>query len=65
DVLPFAFDIQVMQKILPKLHGNAAKLLEPMETLNGALPDWCSMSRARLARMKMRLEQVGFASFME
>ena len=65
DVLPFAFDIQVMQKILPKLHGNAAQLLEPMETLNGALPDWCSMSRAILARMKMRLEQVGFASFME
>jgi len=36
-----------------------------MESLYAALPDSCSMSRAKLARMKMRLEQVGFASFIE
>ena len=65
DALPFAFDLQVMQKILPKMHGNASQLMEPIESLMTALPDSCTMSRSKLARMKNRLEQVGFASFIE
>ncbi len=65
EILPFAFDLQVMQKILPKMHGNASQLMDPIESLMTALPDSCTMSRSKLARMKNRLEQVGFASFIE
>ena len=33
DVLSFALDLQIMQKILPKLHGNAAQLAAPLDDL--------------------------------
>ncbi len=65
EILPFAFDLQVMQKILPKIHGNASQLMDPIESLMTVLPDSCTMSKSKLARMKNRLEQVGFASFIE
>jgi hypothetical protein len=65
EVLPFAFDLQVMQKILPKMHGNASQLIGPIDSLIAALPESCTISRDKLTRMKKRLEQVGFASFIE
>lgn len=65
DVLPIALDLQVMQKILPKMHGNAAQLRGPIDALTSVLPESCVMSRGKLSRMKARLDQVGFASFIE
>ncbi|MEA4883280.1 MAG: hypothetical protein VB144_06435 [Clostridia bacterium] len=65
EVLPFAFDLQVMQKILPKMHGNAAQLRGPIDSLTSVLPESCIISHGKLNRMKTRLEQVGFASFIE
>lgn len=64
-VLPFAFDLQVLQKILPKMHGNAAQVRGPIDSLTSVLPESCTMSRGKLGRMKVRLDQVGFASFIE
>lgn len=65
EILPFAFDLQVMQKILPKLHGNVGQLSEPIESLLGVLPDSCTKSVAKLRRMQKRLGHIGFASFIE
>jgi 5-methylcytosine-specific restriction protein B len=64
-VLPIAFDLQVMQKILPKLHGNAAQLHGPLESLAEAIPSSCLLSHAKIARMQSRLQQIGFASFID
>lgn len=64
-LLAVAFDLQVMQKVLPKLHGNAAQLQEPLESLDRALPPSCTLSRAKLERMQQRLDQVGFTAFVE
>lgn len=65
DLLPAALDIQIMQKILPKLHGNAAELETPLADLQGALPPGCRLSQAKLKRMRQRLEHIGFTSFIE
>ena len=64
-ILPLAFDLQVMQKILPKLHGNVGQLSEPIDALLGVLPGYCTRSIAKLMRMQKRLGQVGFTSFIE
>lgn len=64
-LLPMALDLQVLQKMLPKSHGNAAQLEPPIESLLNVLPASCVMSRAKLERMRTRLRQVGFASFIE
>lgn len=64
-LLSAALDLQILQKILPKLHGNVAQLQEPLERLLDVLAPTCRMSRAKVQRMQMRLEQIGFASFIE
>lgn len=61
-----ALDAQVLQKLMPRLHGSARKLEPILTALDGfcakyALPD----SREKIARMQKRLRADGFASFAE
>lgn len=62
--LDTAFDYQIYQKVLPKLHGSEAKLKEPL----GKLQDFCQLhncprSLAKIERMLSQLMKEGFASF--
>jgi 5-methylcytosine-specific restriction protein B len=61
-----ALDAQVLQKLMPRLHGSARKLEKVLADLDAfcvkhALPD----SREKIARMQRRLQADGFASFAE
>ena len=61
-----ALDAQVLQKLVPRLHGSARKLEKVLTDLDTfcakhALPD----SREKIARMQRRLQADGFASFAE
>lgn len=56
-------DIQILQKILPKIHGNKKQigtLLEELEKLCEALPN----SLAKIRQMKDRLNRFQYASFL-
>jgi 5-methylcytosine-specific restriction endonuclease McrBC GTP-binding regulatory subunit McrB len=58
-------DIQILQKVLPKLHGTRAKLEQPLKILG----EFCrhhglSRSQAKVDRMKENLKQ-GYTSFIE
>lgn len=61
-----ALDAQVLQKLMPRLHGSARKLEKVLSELDAfcikhALPN----SREKIARMQRRLNADGFASFAE
>lgn len=61
-----ALDAQVLQKLMPRLHGSARKLEKVLADLDvfcdkHGLPD----SREKIARMQRRLQADGFASFAE
>jgi 5-methylcytosine-specific restriction protein B len=61
-----ALDAQVLQKLLPRLHGSARKLEPVLE----ALATFCtkhalSASQEKIGRMQKRLQTDGFASFAE
>ncbi len=71
-----ALDLQLLQKVLPKLAGNAARLEQPLLELytDVAHADYpaapgaaCDLPRtaAKLGRMLEALRAVGFASFVE
>jgi len=71
-----ALDLQLLQKVLPKLAGNAARLEQPLLELYAdialaeypAAPDAaCHLPRtaAKIGRMLEALHAVGFASFVE
>ena len=71
-----ALDLQLLQKVLPKLAGNAARLEEPLRDLDAyiAQADYpaapgaaCDLPRtaAKIDRMLEALRAVGFASFVE
>ncbi len=71
-----ALDLQLLQKVLPKLAGNAARLEPPLLELyadiahadHPAVPDSaCDLPRtaAKIGRMLESLRAVGFASFVE
>jgi hypothetical protein len=64
--LAAALDAQVLQKLMPRLHGSARKL-DPVLT---ALHAFCTQhalgdSLEKIARMQKRLRADGFASFAE
>ncbi|MHB8804376.1 MAG: McrB family protein [Coriobacteriia bacterium] len=66
DQLDFALDLQVLQKVLPKLSGSRAKLEKPLEALLEHLEsEGLNMSAAKVSRMLATVRAVGFVSFVE
>ncbi|MEA5076060.1 MAG: hypothetical protein VB139_06915, partial [Coriobacteriia bacterium] len=66
DQLDFALDLQVLQKVLPKLSGSRAKLETPLEALLEHLEsEGLNMSAAKVSRMLTTVRAVGFVSFVE
>ncbi|HBC29709.1 MAG TPA: hypothetical protein DC024_00475 [Clostridiales bacterium] len=63
--LEIAFDLQIKQKILPKFHGNIAKLQEPLEQLREIIALRFPESQRKIDRMLLQLEEQGFTSFIE
>ena len=66
DHITAAMDIQILQKILPKFHGTAAKLEDPLKALHA----YCSSSgyqrsATKLDRMLKRLSTQDYTSFIE
>lgn len=61
-----ALDAQVMQKLMPKLHGSARKLTGVLDTLeNFANAHELLLTQDKVKRMKKRLKDEGFTSFAE
>jgi 5-methylcytosine-specific restriction protein B len=61
-----ALDAQVMQKLMPKLHGSARKLTGVLNTLEKfALERDLPLTKNKVARMQKRLKDEGFTSFAE
>ncbi len=61
-----ALDAQVMQKLMPKLHGSARKLTGVLNTLEKfALEHELPLTKNKVARMQKRLKDEGFTSFAE
>ena len=61
-----ALDIQILQKILPKLHGTRAKLENPIQVII----EYCDergfiRSKHKLLKMNENLQNSGYASFIE
>jgi len=61
-----SLDIQILQKVLPKLHGTRAKLEDPIKDLI----DYCNehgftRSEGKLKNMQINLDKNGYASFIE
>ena len=66
DALDIAFDLQVLQKVLPKFSGSRAKLEGPLQELHAHLAaEGLVRSEAKVARMLETLRTVGFVSFVE
>ena len=63
--MEIAFDLQIKQKILPKFHGNIAKLQEPLEQLREIIALRFPESQRKIDRMLLQLEEQGFTSFIE
>lgn len=62
--LDTAFDYQIYQKVLPKLHGSEAKLKDPLTVLREFCQQHnCPRSLAKIERMLSQLMKEGFASF--
>ena len=61
-----ALDLQVMQKVLPKLHGQSDALLPLLSRLQAwAEAEHLSLTAAKLARMRARAADTGFVEFYE
>jgi 5-methylcytosine-specific restriction protein B len=61
-----ALDAQVMQKLMPKLHGSARKLTGVLEALEKfAIAHELPLTHEKVTRMKKRLVDPGFTSFAE
>ncbi len=61
-----ALDAQVMQKLMPKLHGSARKLSGVLDTLEKfANTHDLPLTKNKVARMKKRLKDEGFTSFVD
>lgn len=61
-----ALDAQVLQKLMPKLHGSERKLGPVLEALDAFCARYgCEASRSKIKRMQDRLKADGFTSFAE
>jgi len=60
-----AYDIAIMQKLLPKLHGSRSKLNKVLPKLIELCTDNFPISLEKLERMKKNAEENGFASYAE
>ena len=60
-----AYDIAIMQKLLPKLHGSRSKLNKVIPKLVGLCEGKYPVSLEKLDRMKKNAEENGFASYAE
>ncbi len=61
-----ALDIQILQKVLPKLHGTRAKLENPIKDLIKYCKDHeFKRSQNKLENMQKNLDHNGYASFIE
>jgi hypothetical protein len=61
-----ALDAQVVQKLMPKLHGSARKLSSVLDALmDFATSKHLSLTANKVQRMKDRLQRDGFTSFAE
>jgi energy-coupling factor transporter ATP-binding protein EcfA2 len=61
-----ALDAQVLQKLMPKLHGSRRKLEPVLNTLEAfCTTHQCNASLEKIDRMQKRLERDGFTSFAE
>ncbi len=59
------FDVQVCQKILPRLHGSKREIGPVLEQLIEFTAVGFPLSNEKLTRMKSRLEAMHFVSFAE
>ena len=61
-----ALDAQVLQKLMPKLHGSERKIGPVLDALDAFCEKYgCENSRAKIKRMQDRLKADGFTSFAE
>jgi 5-methylcytosine-specific restriction protein B len=60
-----AYDVAIMQKLLPKLHGSRSKLNKVLPRLIELCQDKYPISLEKLERMKKNAEENGFASYSE
>lgn len=60
-----AYDVAIMQKLLPKLHGSRSKLSKVLPKLIALCEGQYSISLEKLERMKKNAEENGFASYAE
>ncbi len=60
-----AYDVAIMQKLLPKLHGSRSKLNKVLPTLIAFCENKYPISLEKLERMKKNAEENGFASYAE
>ncbi len=60
-----AYDVAIMQKLLPKLHGSRSKLNKVLPKLIALCKDKYPISLEKLERMKKNAEENGFASYAE
>jgi hypothetical protein len=59
-------DIQILQKVLPKLHGTRAKLENPISDLIAYCDNYSfTRSKSKLENMQKNLDNNGYASFIE
>lgn len=64
EVYNFAFDIQLKQKILPKIHGMKSELKELLDSLSSADYSGFSVFQKKVSAMKKELEKGQFTSYM-
>lgn len=61
-----ALDAQIVQKMLPRLHGSTTKLMPVLDALLAICDKQsCPVSKEKIERMKKQLELNGFTSFAE
>ena len=60
-----AYDVAIMQKLLPKLHGSRSKLNKVLPKLIALCEGQYPISLEKLERMKRNAEENGFASYAE
>jgi 5-methylcytosine-specific restriction protein B len=60
-----AYDIAIMQKLLPKLHGSRSKLSKPLSALIKLCENKYPISLEKLNRMLKNAEENGFTSYAE
>lgn len=64
EVYNFAFDIQLKQKILPKIHGMKSELKELLDSLSSADYSGFSVFQKKVSAMKKEMEKGQFTSYM-